>query len=548
MAECWLGVYLPQLLLQYQAWQLQTISAETATFTSVYAGLPPLALYDAAFKQLHSVSPQAATMGVKPGMSQATAQALLPELRLLPLAQMDIAALQHWLCQWNYDFSARIWPPLLWPEAITPTAPSAIHWPTETLVLEMGSMLRLFGSQWRFLDSYCQRCRQFGLHYSLALARYPLHAALLARGWMTPILTANSVKPTATPRSACYRQLAAPEGLLSDKPQTRKQAYEQQKTASAVPVITQLPPQLPLQSLPLAEKTRQRLLAMGIRDWQQLQSLPRPELGKRFGQSLLTSLLQLEGRLTYARMAYQLPPQFQLKRLLPHDVSYIQGLLFPLAPMFSQLATYLRARQLAVQQLQLRLYFRDSSLSPMTLTIVYPLGEFRQPELLQLCRLQLERLTLPQPVTELVLVADHFIAQQRQHPPLSKATHEQQPLPELLARLQARLGNQQVRQLCYQASPLPELASHSRPIQQWPPQTATLPAPTAALRPLWLLATPQPLLSTDIEIVKGPERITSPWFASDFPTRDYYLARHQQGGYCWVFRCQGQLLLHGWMS
>ncbi|MCD8475680.1 MAG: hypothetical protein LRY40_03495 [Shewanella fodinae] len=84
MAECWLGVYLPQLLLQYQAWQLQTISAETATFTSVYAGLPPLALYDAAFKQLHSVSPQAATMGVKPGMSQATAQALLPELRLLP--------------------------------------------------------------------------------------------------------------------------------------------------------------------------------------------------------------------------------------------------------------------------------------------------------------------------------------------------------------------------------------------------------------------------------------------------------------------------------
>ncbi|MDF0535782.1 hypothetical protein PY479_16050 [Shewanella sp. A32] len=546
MTECWLGVYFPQLQLQYQAWSLQ--STTVAPATSVFAGLPPLALYDTAAKQLHSVSPNAAARGVKSGMSQTTAQALLPDLVLLSLQEVDCEALQHWLCQWNYDFSARIWPPLLQQEPLNSDAGSAVNWPTETLVLEMGSMLRLFGSQSRFMESYHQRCQCYGLHYALALARYPLHAALLAKGVKASTPTALGMNRVSTPRQTRNRLLAVPWQLPSENQVTESHAEYQTQAVPATVITTQLPSQLPLQALPLDDKTQQRLLAMGINCWQQLQSLPRPELGKRFGQPLLTLLLQLEGRLSYSRKAYHLPPIFRLKRLLLHDVSYIQGVMFPLAPMFAQLATYLRVRQLAVQQLQLTLFFRSNNIAPMILRIDYPLGEFRQAGLLQLCRLQLERLTLPQPVIELELQVRHFIAQQLQNGVLSKTSHEQQPFPELLARLQARLGKERVRQLCYQASPLPEQASHSQPIQQWPPQPAKLPVPVMALRPLWLLAEPQPLSVDDVDILRGPERIVSPWFTDNFPARDYFLARHRQGGYCWVFRSQGQLLLHGWMS
>jgi protein ImuB len=95
-----------------------------------------------------------------------------------------------------------------------------------------------------------------------------------------------------------------------------------------------------------------------------------------------------------------------------------------------------------------------------------------------------------------------------------------------------------------------------------------------ACRPPWLLVAPEAIAETDVELLRGPERLREPWWhgsqtmaaqsTTELETgqvneslpsgkpmgaaRDYYLARHHEGGLCWVFRREGEpgLYLQGW--
>lgn len=538
MAECWLAVYFPGLLLQFHAWSLGTGHAENA---DVFSGLAPQALFDQRSRQIVAASPEAQAEGVTVGLSTTTAQALLPTLQLTEYTQVDRARLTQWLCQWHYDFSARILPALV--DAPSASQASSLAqqslqlaiWPQETLVLEVGSMLKLFAGVDKLLARYQQRLSHYGLHAQWALAKQPLQAAVLAAQHTD--ISAPEITPhhASTPRQTRF------------SPAMATASYTVTANMSAELIASELPDHLAISQLPLAPQTRHRLQQMGIHCWQQLRQLPRAELGKRFGQALLTLLLQLEGRLSCQRQAYQLPATFALAVLLPHDVEFIQGLTFPLAPMLTQLADYLRGRQLAVRQLQLTLVYREREQLPLTLTIDYPLGEYRADGLLQLCRLQLARLTLVSPVTEIKLLAEHFIEPEIPSTALASDSQTQQPFTQLLAKLQARLGVEQVRGLIASPHPLPEQASASQAISQWPPKPQP-PQVALALRPLWLLDEPEAIAAADVTLLRGPERISYCWSTARYPQRDYYVALHQSGRYCWVFRSQQQLLLHGWMS
>ncbi|KFZ37245.1 hypothetical protein HR45_11220 [Shewanella mangrovi] len=539
MAECWLAIHFPQLLLQFHAWSLGCGHYASG---DVFSALAPQALFDMKTQQILASCPDAQAAGVNSGLSVATAQALLPELQLTEQQQVDRQRLQQWLCQWHYDFSARIWPAIVddvRDEAQRSLAQQSVQlaiWPQETLVLEIGSMLKLFGGQAAFIAAYQQRLTSYGLRGHWALAHHPLQAAVLACKPL-PVTKPYRAPHVSTPRQTRY-QMATPD--LSNTVAETGESY--------AAIATCLPDQLPLQQLPLPEKTRQRLISMGINCWQQLRQLPRAELGKRFGQTLLTLLMQLEGRIGCQRQAYELPLNFRLSVLLSHDVEFIQGLIFPLAPMLTQLADYLRGRQLAVRQITLTLQFRERELPALTLQIDYPLGEYRADGLLQLCRLQLERIQLPAPVTDITLLAEHFVTPEIPVASLTDAHTTTQPFTQLLAKLQARLGQERIRYLNYMPHPLPELATHSQPISQWPPhKNGQVNVPQElALRPLWLVNEPEPIRESELTLLRGPERVDSGW-DSELP-RDYYLARHQSGRYCWVFRQQQQLWLHGWMS
>lgn len=76
-------------------------------------------------------------------------------------------------------------------------------------------------------------------------------------------------------------------------------------------------------------------------------------------------------------------------------------------------------------------------------------------------------------------------------------------------------------------------------------------AHTQGLRPSWLLTVPSRLHSGDVLLLKGPERISGPWWQEKAVERDYYVAQHlkeEHQGLCWVFKDGSGLWLHGWFG
>jgi protein ImuB len=76
-------------------------------------------------------------------------------------------------------------------------------------------------------------------------------------------------------------------------------------------------------------------------------------------------------------------------------------------------------------------------------------------------------------------------------------------------------------------------------------------------RPLWLLATPEPLEREKsqqwgrprrqgaLQLLRGPERIESGWWDGADVARDYYVARDSRGSLLWIYRDVLGWFLHG---
>jgi protein ImuB len=136
-------------------------------------------------------------------------------------------------------------------------------------------------------------------------------------------------------------------------------------------------------------------------------------------------------------------------------------------------------------------------------------------------------------------------------------------MPALVEHLRARLGATAVFGL--------QRVSEHRPENAWRrAEPKILSAPVAGppsaedaygtglplSRPLWLLATPEPLAQHRgrprrqgaLEIVDGPERIESGWWDGGDVARDYYVARDSHDSLLWIYRDSGgerQWFLHG---
>ena len=186
---------------------------------------------------------------------------------------------------------------------------------------------------------------------------------------------------------------------------------------------------------------------------------------------------------------------------------------------------------------------------------------------------QLQRVNLPAPVLHLRLRS--LQTQALAGESLSLLPEDQRQgdsLHQLLERLSARLGPQQVL--------VPSLQADHRPerMQQWEPadtliaiksgaapalstgwkaqkarneigkqvlQPQGVSAPFAALYPSWLLAAPQRLAVQQgqpqhqgaLELLVGPQRLEAGWLeeGDDYALRDYFVAR-SSAGLLWVYR------------
>ena len=99
--------------------------------------------------------------------------------------------------------------------------------------------------------------------------------------------------------------------------------------------------------------------------------------------------------------------------------------------------------------------------------------------------------------------------------------------------MQAKLGDQAVHGLVVQDDFRPELASHYTS----PLLNVEGVSRLHSLRPSLLLAKPRQL-QEKVTLLHGPERISTGWWDSQEVVRDYFVARSEQGQWCWCSKPQ----------
>ena len=428
-------------------------------------------------------NPAALKSGIAADMPLASALYLCPDLLT---HELDTQRQQHLLQQralWAYQFSAQVCPD-----------------PEDGLWLEAGSMLTLFGGLEAFWAQIAGQCAEQRWPVQMATGLTPLAARWLA--------LAGAGIPSLD-KTALHAQLQT----------------------------------LDLQDLRLDPHDLTALQRLGLKRLGELLQLPLAETGRRLSVSLMQQLRQLRGDSSLPMQTFQPPLTFHADALFVSEVEHRNGLLFPLTRLLTTLSGFLHHHQLATRWLELQLIHREPPDSHWEFGLAR--AEYRQPELLQICRYQLERRQLRAPVLEMHLRVSRFQSRENQQ---QTCLDDQRPDASsdasLLNRLQSRLPDSQLQRLCVTGDPRPERAWRPLSLEQ---QTDAGSDRLRNERPLWLLPAPRPC-EAPVRILCGPERIDSGWWDQQPVRRDYYqIMVHEQR--LWVFRDdQGQWFVQGYFA
>ena len=535
-AECavlWIALHLPLLSLESFA---ATLAPELKA--------QPIALMDA--QRILSANPGARALGVKPGLKRATALALAPQLTLgLVDAARDaqtLTAVVH---------AALAFTPMvaIEPARLVSTAGTAAS--ADTVLLDVQASLRYFGGLPALLARLHAALAPLGHRLHTASAPTALGAALLAR--IHPQLHCADLAAT------CGALAAAPVWLIGP-----------------------------------GREHWEALQGMGLRTIADLRMLPRSGLARRFGEAVLSELDRATGTRPDPREPIRLAPTFDSRLELFARADTTEQLLHGAGVLLARLVAWLAAQHAFVRRFSLVMeherHHRTAAQTPATTALEIALAEPSRDaaHLLVLLRERLAQLQLPAPTLDLRLHADDIARRAAPNSELFPTPQtEQDGLTRLIERLQARLGPAQVLRLETVADHRPERASrlcvadarlrtgpaggmagparsvrntHGAPsvrATQNAPADPNAAAAAAAVRPVWLLAHPEPLTERatgptlggqPLQLLSGPERIESGWWDAGLAERDYFIAQLPGGALVWVYRARlpVQGAVHGW--
>ncbi len=380
----------------------------------------------------------------------------------------------------------------------------AIQRPT-ALVLEVGSSLKLFGG----LDGLKQRLEQ-----ELAALGYSTRHSL----GLTPL----AARHLAQSGTHCWRL----------------EHHILQATLAALPLAC-------LQGFPAAVRG---LHGVGLRTLGELLDLPMGSLGKRWGREFLECLTDLTQERPARLHFHEPPPQFQANVEFAAEVTSQQMLLFPLRRLITELSGWLQTRHLQCQRFTVRLFHRMQGATVIPVQLSAP--GHRADVFLSIARLKLEQSRMQAPALAIDLQAEQVSSLTADSQDLFQRTTTQRH--DLVDQLNARLGNGAVTGI--------EVVSEHRPEQAWRPAAPGRAGQASCeqVRPIWLLASPQPLALRDglpwsgtaMELLDGPERIEAGWWNHQPVHRDYYVARRNDDMRLWLFReiPTGDWYCHGYFG
>lgn len=490
--QLWVAVHLPRLAIEALMPSPQPSPAKNT----------PVVVIDAQQRQQNVLAGNeaACAAGVRPGQSLNAAIVLATQLEVLP---RDVTR--------EHERLARL---AAWCQRFTPLVSLE---PENELLLEVKGSLGLFGGAHSLLQQLATGLREQGVTAQLALTPTPRSALWLARAC-----------PSPQPERSEVTAIEKPEMLVRH----------------LAPVA--------LRCLCWPEELLTRLTSLGLRTVGDLMRLPRGGMVRRFGQSWLDELDRALGRRADVRRGFRRPQRFDERRALEHEIESSAGLIAACEPLLVDLQRFLRERQAAVAVLMLELKHRAHPPTRLRIGLAAPSGDVGH--LRALLEERLGALSLPAPVIAMRLHSGALLELVPVDGSLrigEQAGTRDLPdgLPRLLERLRARLGHEAVFGVGVVEDHRPEYAW--RVIDVPSPQ----PSPTVSSpfhRPLWLFAEPQwfseknPITRarSPLELLSGPERIETGWWDGREVTRDYFVARDEQGVRLWIYR--DRHAPHGW--
>lgn len=356
----------------------------------------PLVLLDGPVQRrvLHAVSPSARALGLRPGMTLATAHAL--GLRFASAAYDPVAHERErtLVAAWAYGSSSHV--SLDLPHAV---------------VLEVARSLRLFGPWPRLESRLRDGLRGLGYRHRLVVAPNPHAARVLAN---------------------------VHDGLAVDAPALARSLGH-----------------VPVERAGFPPGVAEAFSRMGLRRLAQVRTLPRDTIARRFPPAVLRHLDLLYGDAVAPLNLYRPPDRFESRIEFEHEVEASPRLLFPLRRATADLAAFLAARDGGVQRFVLRLEHERVAATDVRVGLLA--AEREAGMLFELARGRLEQARVPAPVRAMLLVADDLPRFVPGATDLfdTRAT-QGLPWPQLRERLRARLGDEAVRGLGWRPEHRPE--------------------------------------------------------------------------------------------
>jgi protein ImuB len=560
------------------ALHLPSLSLESFAATQPKGGAAALALL--AQHRIAQADAAAQALGVRAGLSRATALALAPDLVLGQAdARRDAQAL-HAVANVAQAFT----PSVCIDGGEGHDAVSGD--PAHTVLLEVEPSLRYFGGLARLLAALHAALALLGHVVRSATAPTAQGAALLAR-WRDDLCTG--------PHS---QDLAALRELLDGAP---------------------------VHLLGPGREHWDALQGMGLRTLSDLRQLPRSGLTRRFGAALLADLDRARGDAPDPRRWLGVAPTFDQRIELFARADHSEQLCHGANVLLARLVAWAQARKSRVARFTLVMHHevrhrvddQTPASSSLEIALARPSADLAHLQMLLVERLG--RLELPAPTLELSLRCDALAASAAPNSELFPTrAAEREGLGRLIERLQARLGRDGVQRIELVDDHRPEFAVRMKPadaamgslasgaavasetVVPVAAQSLLAPtgqdlaavkrrsarrsrggneasattavgaaggkestSPTAAARrraapvvvmaqttlpltrPIWLLAQPLPLPERDsrpllagrpLQLLAGPERIESGWWDGALAARDYFIASDEDGALVWIWR------------
>ncbi|MDB5942714.1 MAG: hypothetical protein JWQ13_2280 [Ramlibacter sp.] len=316
---------------------------------------------------------------------------------------------------------------------------------------------------------------------------------------------------------------------------------------------------LPLETLTAAREHVETLARTGCRTWGELERLPRAGVSRRFGADLLAALDCAMGLRPQRYPWLTLPEVFDQKLELPALATSAPELMWSASRLLSQLQVWLQARQRGILALELEwtldLKRLDGVKLPSHEQLVIRTAQPAQDmaHLRKLVGEQLARASIGAP-------ANHLRLRSLETTPWAGASQsllvedriQGDKLHQLVERLSARLGPEQVLVPQARADHRPEYRQHWIPAQQQaaastPGKGRTKALPADAIHPPWLLPKPlqlevrrdTPHYHGPLRLLTRPQRIEAGWWdqaGRGLALRDYFIARSEAVGLVWIYR------------